>query len=149
MTAARCEIQIHGGIMRLRKKNLLLNVLLGTGLYLLDSAREQLSDQVEEFSDRARDSYEDLRDRGRDVYKSGSRRVSRAAEALRGEDHHALGTAAALLVGVGVGVAAGLLFAPASGEETRNNLTGKIRDFGERAKERFDKGESATGTYGN
>jgi hypothetical protein len=113
--------------MRLRKENILTNVLLGTGLYLLDSMRDRLSD-----------SMSDLRERARDTYDTASERVSRASDVLTGEDHPGLSTAAAVLIGIGVGVGIGLLFAPASGEETRR----KIQD-------RFSQeNEPATGTYG-
>lgn len=132
---------------KLRKENVLLNVLVGTGLYLLDAVRDRLSDQVGDIGDRAKDTYGDLRDRAKDAYDEGSDRVSRAADVLRGEDHRGLSTVAALLVGVGVGLGVGMLFAPASGEETRNNLADKVQDFGGRVKDRFKENES-TGTYG-
>jgi gas vesicle protein len=134
---------------KFRKENVLLNVLVGTGLYLLDSVRDRLSDQVGDISDRARDSYGDLRDRAKDAFEEGSDRVSRAADVLRGEDHRGLGTAAALLIGVGVGIGVGMLFAPAAGEETRSNLAEKVQDFGGRMKDRFKENEGGnTGTYG-
>jgi len=132
---------------RLRKENILLNVLVGTGLSLLDAVRDRLSNQVGDIGDRARDGYSDLRDRARDAYEEGSDRVSRAADVLRGEDHRGLSTAAALLIGVGVGIGVGMLFAPSSGEEMRNNLADKVQDFGGRVKDRFKENEG-TGTYG-
>src|SRR6476620_9045068 len=66
----------------------LLNVLLGTGLYLLDPLR-----------DRARDLYETGSDRAKDAYEVGSKRVRHASEALQGEDSHAWSTVGALLLG--------------------------------------------------
>ena len=72
--------------MRLRRENLLWNVLLGSGVYLLDSLRDRLSSGMDDLSDRARDTYGEA-----------SKRVSRASEAIRGEDHSALGTAALYL----------------------------------------------------
>jgi hypothetical protein len=53
--------------MRLRKENILWNVLLGTGVYLIDSLRDRLAEGVEDVSDRARDTYSEA-----------SKRVSRA-----------------------------------------------------------------------
>jgi gas vesicle protein len=128
-------------IMRLRKESILMDVMLGAGLYLLDSLRDRLSDNVSDVRDRARDKYSDLRDRAQDTYETVSDRVGRASEVLRGEDHSVLGNAAALLLGVGVGVGVGILLAPASGEQTRSNIAEKVRDGFGRAKE-------ATGTYG-
>jgi uncharacterized protein YjbJ (UPF0337 family) len=135
--------------MRQRKENPWMNVLMGAGLYLLDTARDRWADQAAEVRSRAREGYDNLRDKAKDTYETASDRVSRASDALRGEDHSGIKTAAALLVGVAVGVGIGLLFAPASGEEVRENLAGKVQDFGGRVKSRFSKeGEAGSGTYG-
>ena len=126
--------------MRLRKENILWNVLLGTGVYLLDTVRERLSGSMEDFTDRARDTYSEA-----------SRRVNRASDVIRGEDHSGIGTAAALLLGVGVGVGVGMLLAPASGEETRSNLSNKVQEFGDRVRDKFQEQRrepGSTGTYG-
>jgi hypothetical protein len=67
--------------MRFKKKELLFGVLLGTGLHLLESLRERLPDNVD-----------DIKRRVRDTYDTASHRVSRATDALRGEeDSHTLG----------------------------------------------------------
>jgi|SRR5579864_3128387 len=113
--------------MRLRKENILWNVLLGTGVYLIDSLRDRLAEGVDDISDRARDTYSEA-----------SKRVSRASDVIRGEDHHHLSTAAALLIGVGVGVGVGMLLAPASGEETRSNISNKVQEFGDRVRDKFN-----------
>jgi hypothetical protein len=123
--------------MRMRKENLLWNVLLGTSVYLLDSLRSRLSDSVD-----------DLGDRARDTYSEASRRVSRASDVIRGEDHSGLSTVAALLIGVGVGVGVGLLVAPASGEETRGTISNKVQEFGGRVKDKFSEGQPSSSAYG-
>jgi len=125
--------------MRLRKENILWNVLLGSGVYLLDSLRDRLSE-----------GFGDISDRARDTYGEASRRASRATEVIRGEDHRGVNTFAALLIGVGVGVGVGMLLAPASGEETRGTISNKVQEFGDRMRDKFDRGESGagTGTYG-
>src|SRR5216117_2144753 len=84
--------------MKLRKEKILTDVLLGAGLYLLDSMRDRLSDTVHE-----------VRSRARDTYDTASDRVSRASDVLTGEDHSGIGTAAALLIGIGIGVGVGML----------------------------------------
>src|SRR6267154_413050 len=112
--------------MRLRKENILWNVLLGTGVYLIDSLRGRLAD-----------GFDDISDRARDTYGEASRRVSRASNVIRGEDHGGLNTTVALLLGVGVGVGVGMLLAPTSGEETRNNLSNKVQEFGDRMRDKF------------
>ncbi|HEX3351286.1 MAG TPA: YtxH domain-containing protein [Terriglobales bacterium] len=119
--------------MKSRKEKVLLNLLLGTGIYLLDSMRNRMAGTVE-----------DLRARAQDTYETASDRVSRATDVIRGEDSNVLGTVAAGLLGLGIGVGVGLLLAPASGEETRNNIAEKARDIRDRVSSRV----GATGTYG-
>jgi YtxH-like protein len=124
--------------MRLRKENLLWNALLGTSVYLLDSLRHRLSEGMEDLSDRARDTYGEA-----------SRRATRAADAIRGDEHSVLGSAGALLLGVGVGVGLGLLLAPASGEETRGTISNKVHEFGGRVRDKFqEQKRESSGTYG-
>jgi hypothetical protein len=121
--------------MKLRKENILMNLLLGTGVYLLESVRDRLAENLGGISDKAKD-------RAQDIFETASDRTSRAADVLRGEDHRGLSTAAAVLIGIGIGVGVGMLLAPASGEETRSNLAEKVRD-------RFShENEPSTGTYG-
>lgn len=135
--------------MKQRKENPWMNVLMGAGLYFLDSVRDRWADQAAELRGRAREGYDNLRDKARDTYETASDRVSRASDVLRGEDHGRISAAAALLIGIGVGVGVGLLFAPASGEEIRANIADKVQDLGGRVKGRFSKeGETGTGTYG-
>lgn len=125
--------------MKLRKENVLWNVLAGTGVYLLDSLRDRLSEGVDDLTDRARDTYEEA-----------AKRASRASDAIRGEDHRGLGTAAALLIGVGIGVGVGMLLAPASGEETRSTISNKVQEFGDRMRDKFgeERREPGSVSYG-
>ena len=104
--------------MRSRKDKVLLNMLLGTGVYLLDSWRNRMGGTVE-----------DLRSRAQDTYETAADRVSRAADVIRGEDSNVVGTAGAALLGLGIGVGIGLLLAPASGEETRKTSPAKRATF--------------------
>jgi len=68
------------------------------------------------------------------------------------------------LIGLGTGLALGVLFAPMSGEETRNSLADRASDLADSAREAVDQGrervrqgisairgsgERATGTEGN
>jgi YtxH-like protein len=123
--------------MKFKKKELLFGVLLGTGLHLLDSLRKRLPDNVD-----------DIKSRVRNTYDTAYNRVSRATDALRGEeDSHILGKVGALLIGVGIGVGIGVLIAPASGEETRADITDKVSDFSDKVRERAAKPQGATGTH--
>lgn len=125
--------------MKLRKENILWNVLAGTGVYLLDSLRNRLNDGIDDLTDRARDTYDEA-----------AKRASRATDVIRGEDHRGMGTAAALLLGIGVGVGVGMLLAPASGEETRSTISNKVQEFSGRVRDRFDqeKREPGSVSYG-
>jgi|SRR5678816_564861 len=120
--------------MRSRKNQVLLNVLLGTGVYLLDSMRNRLSGA----------SLDDLRAKANDTYDVAADRFSRASEVIRGNDRQLLGPVAAGLLGLGIGVGVGMLLAPESGERTRSNLANQARDFRDRIASR----EPATGTFG-
>lgn len=103
--------------MRLRRREPLLDVLLSTGLHLIDSLRDRLPDDVDK-----------IRERVRDTYDTASHRVNRATNAFGGEeDSHIFPTAGALLIGGGVGVAIGLPIAPRGGEETRATSPIRIR----------------------
>jgi hypothetical protein len=126
--------------MGLRKEKVLWNVLLGTSVYLLDSLRNRMSEGIDDLSDRARDTYGEA-----------SRRASRAVEVVRGEDHSGINSAAALLIGVGVGVGVGMLLAPASGRDTRTQISNRVQEFGGRVRDKFssEKREPGTGTFGS
>ena len=78
-----------------------------------------------------------IKSRARDTYDTASDRVSRASSVLRGEaDPQLFGKIGVLLIGVGIGVGVGMLIAPASGEETRADLAGKVSDFGDKVRKR-------------
>jgi len=122
--------------MKFKKQEPLLSVLLGTGLYLIDTLRERLPDNMDDIKGRARETYE-----------TASDRLGRATNALRGkEDSQIFDKVGALLIGVGIGVGVGLLIASASGEEMRADIANKVADFGEKVRERERKPEGATGT---
>jgi YtxH-like protein len=138
--------------MKFRKEKVLSNLLVGTGVYLLDTLRDRLSEGIGDISDRARDTYDEASKRAGRAYDEASRRASHASDAIRGEDHHGIGTAAALLLGIGIGVGVGMLLAPASGEETRGNLSNKVQEFGDRVRDRFSeqqqRREPGSASYG-
>jgi len=116
--------------------NKLLRSVLKTAVYLLeqtenvaDDVRERVSDSVE----RAGDRMSDLRDRARDFYP---------------EEDHTLRNVLTFAAGVGVGVAAAVLLAPASGEEFRKEIGDKVQDIGDRVRSHFSSEGSRTGTEG-
>jgi hypothetical protein len=123
--------------MSFRRREPLLKILLSTGLHLIDSLRERLPDNVD-----------DIKDHVRDTYDTASYRVSRATDALRGnQESHMPGKVGALLIGVGIGVGIGLLIAPTTGEETRANIANNVSDFGDKVREATGKKpQVATGT---
>ena len=116
----------------------LLKSILKTAVYILDQTDRtaaDVRDRVSEHVDRVSDRVSDLADQGKSV--------------IYGEDHtlrHVLLFAA----GVGVGVGAGILLAPSSGEELRSSMREKVEDIGDRVRGRFSSGTGAraTGTEG-
>ena len=104
--------------------NKLLKSLLQTGLYFLeqpDRAAEAVRERVKE-----------------DIDEVGRK--------FQGEDH-TLRYILTFAAGVGVGLGVGLLTAPASGEESRSAVAGKVRDVGDRVKKHVSgEGNPATGT---
>jgi hypothetical protein len=125
--------------MRFKKREPLFSVLLDTGLHLLDSLRDRLPDNMD-----------DIKGKVRDTYGTASDRVSRATDALRGEEESLVfGKAIALAIGVGIGIGIGVLIAPARGEDTRADIADKVSDLGDRVQEYSGKKPpSATGTDG-
>jgi gas vesicle protein len=110
----------------------LLKSILKTAVYILDQtdrAAADVRDHVSERVERVSDRVSDLADQGREV--------------IYGEDH-TLRNALLFAAGVGVGLGAGILFAPSSGEDLRSSMREKVEDIGERVRGRF----SGTGTRG-
>jgi hypothetical protein len=124
--------------MRRDNRSNLLRLLLGAGLYVLDPLRDRLADRLDDIGERAQDAYEGAADR------LGSMR-----DRIRGRESSPWTNVAWLLVGTGVGVGLGMLFAPASGEETRSNISDKVQKAGDKVRERFSPPpKPASGTYG-
>jgi len=118
--------------------NKFLKSLLKTALYLLDQSDRVAADmreRVAEGVDRVSDRVSDLTDRAQDYY---------------GYKDHTLRNVISFAAGVGVGIGAGMLLAPASGEEIRNSIGEKVQDVGARVRDRFsfEGRRAATGTEG-
>ena len=125
--------------------NKLLKLLLGTGLYLL----EQSDSATKNVRDRAVEQMEDLRDAAQQTYETAASRVARASRTVRGKDSDLLRNALPFAAGIGVGIGVGLLLAPASGDETRSVIAGKVQEMGDKVRKQFSsEGASATGTHG-
>ncbi len=121
--------------------NKALKLILGTAVYLL----EQSDKATKDVRGRAADRYDDLRGAVQDKYETAADRVTRAAAVIKGEDSHLLGNVLSLAAGIGIGVGVGILLAPASGEETRNNLVDRVRNMGDRVRDEYES-EIETGT---
>ena len=119
--------------------NNLIRSILKTAVYFLDQTNSFTSDvrsRVADGVDRAADRISDLREQAEDLYS--------------GEDH-TVRNVLTFVAGVGVGVGAALLFAPASGAQIRGQISDKVQDIGGRVRSRFSASEakrSATGTEG-
>jgi hypothetical protein len=101
---------------------------LKTALYLME-VTDQASENVR---DGVSDRFGDVRSRAGDTYDTVSERVSKAARALRGQNGHAARSAMMFAGGLGAGLALGVIFAPASGEETRRAIAERLDDIGAR-----------------
>jgi hypothetical protein len=121
--------------------NNLIKSILKTAVYFLDQTEAFAGDVRDRFSDtvdRAGDRVSDLRDQASELYE--------------GEDH-TMRNVLTFAAGVALGVGAGMLLAPASGEELRGSINDKVQDISGRVKDRFATAtghtrRSATGTEG-
>jgi hypothetical protein len=117
--------------------NNLIRSILKTAVYFLDQTNSftgDVRDRVSDTMGRAADRVSDLRDQAADYYDGG--------------EDHTVRNVLTFVAGVGVGVGAALLFAPASGEEIRGQIGDKVQDIGDRVRERFSSSRTATGTEG-
>jgi hypothetical protein len=122
--------------------NRFLKGLLGAGLYLLEQS--ELASRT--ARERAVDQFEDLRDSAEDRMREAARRVSNASRAIRGKDASPVMSFLLFAAGIGVGMGAGLLFAPASGADVRSAMSGKVKEF--TGKFKTDSEPYSTGTRG-
>ena len=125
--------------------NQVLKLLFRAGLYLLDS------DRVDAIRDQVSDRVDDIGEKTRRTYDAASKHVNRMARVVgRGREDHTLGNTLAFIAGIGTGIAVGMLFAPASGEETRSSLADTAQNMGNKMRDRFSSGQDVnTGTYGS
>ena len=108
--------------------NRTLRSLLKTAVYGMDEFLNRV--------DRASDVLSHVSDRGRKmVYR---------------EEKHTGRTIGAFAAGLGLGIGVGVLFAPASGKQTRDSISGKLQDIGSQVGERFEteKRKRPTGSEG-
>jgi hypothetical protein len=112
--------------------------VLKTAAYFLeqsDRVAAKVRDRAAEGVDRASDRVSDLRDRTRNLYDHES---------------HTLRNAISFAAGVGLGIGAGMLLAPATGRETRDSIRNTVQDIGAPIRDRFASEVSeATGTEGS
>ena len=119
-------------------------LLLGTSLCLLEQ-----SDRSKNVRHRAVSKIGDLRDAVQQRYEDAADRVAKASRAIRGHDNQSLGNALCLAAGVGVGLAVGLLLAPASGQETRSAIAGSVQQLGNKVRKQvFSQDARATANVG-
>jgi hypothetical protein len=115
--------------------NNLIKSILKTAVYFLDQSDRFAGDVRDRFSDtvdRASGRVQDLREQAEELYE--------------GEDN-TFRNVLTFVAGVGVGVGAAMLLAPASGREIRDSIGEKVQDIGDRVRDRFS-AEARTGTEG-
>src|SRR5580698_1136404 len=111
--------------------NKLLKSLLKTTVYILDQTAEQV--------DRVADRTSDITDQAKRV-------VNSAAGVIQPREDHTLRNLVSFAAGVGIGVGAGMLLAPASGGEIRDSIGDKVKDITNKVKGRVSSQDFATGT---
>jgi len=105
-------------------KNLVKSILK-TAVYFLDQSDRfagDVRDRVSDTVDQAAQQVSDVRDQARELYQ--------------GEDHN-LRNALTFAAGVGIGLSAAILLAPASGQETRDAIGERVQDLGGRVRDCF------------
>ncbi len=120
--------------------NDLIRSILKTAVYFLDQTdrftgdvRDRVTDHVDRTARQVSSRVSDLREQAEDLYDNN--------------EDHTMRNVITFAAGVGVGIGAALLFAPASGEEVRSQIGEKVQDIGDRVKSRFSPAV-ATGTEG-
>ena len=101
---------------------------LRTALYLME-ATDQASDHVR---NRVANRFDDVRNKAEDTFDTVSERIGNAARALRGDNGSASHNALMFAGGLGAGLALAVIFAPASGEETRRAIAERFEHIGSR-----------------
>ena len=96
--------------------------ILKSAVYIMD----ETADRVDRVSSRASDFAENTR------------------SVIYPNEGHVMRNIMSFAAGVGVGIAAGMLLAPSSGEELRNTLSDKVQNIGDKIRGRAE--EYATGT---
>ena len=108
----------------------LMRSALKTALYLMELS-EQASANVR---DRVSDQLDDVKAEARRTYAAAADRVGETTRSLRGENH-VVRTTLLFAGGVGAGLALGVMFAPARGEETRQAIAQRFGDIGSRVRD--------------
>ena len=114
------------------KWNRFLKSLLKTTVYILDQAAEQV--------DRVADSATEIRDQARRVVDSAAGAIQRQ------EEDHTFRNFVSFAAGVGLGVGAGILLAPASGAALRSSIGDGVKDISDRVRGQASNPQFPTGT---
>jgi YtxH-like protein len=112
------------------KLNGLLKSLLKTAVYIMD----QTADQMDRASDRASH-----------IASQAKSAVDDATSAIYPQEDHTLRNLISFAAGVGIGVGAGMLFAPSSGAELRSSIGDRVQGMSDRVKRRVSSQAYAVG----
>jgi gas vesicle protein len=112
--------------------NRLLKSLLKTTVYILDQTAEEV--------DRVADRTSEIRDQAKRV-------LDNAASAIQPQrEDQTFRNLVLFAAGVGLGVGAGMLLAPASGVDLRSSISDRVKDISDKVKGRVATQKFATGT---
>ena len=105
------------------KRALLNNVLLSASLFVLDSVRRRLAENIKRAGLKAQDKSVGLHTTTSNVHSQALERD----RMILAHNRHFLDTVGAAMMGIGLGVGIGVMLATASGEETRRNIEERVR----------------------
>jgi hypothetical protein len=126
------------------KTNQVLRSILKTAVCFLDQSGEVASDA----RDRVASGFDRASDRISDMGERASSRLSDVGDRVRGlyTGDDTAKNALMFAAGIAVGACAGILLAPASGEETREAIGDKVHEFRGQVRKFSRKAAASTGT---
>ncbi len=111
------------------------------------SIRKDLLKKTKEYAEYAKDQAKtyakDYADNAKDSAKDYAKHAKKTAESEVCRNNNAASVAIALIGGLVLGAALGVLFAPEAGTETRSNLGTSLQEFGNTVADKAQQGKEA------